>query len=535
MAERDWAHKDYYEVLGVSEHASADEIERAYRQLAQSLHPDAAGGDLSDTPFKEVAEAYSILGDEDVRSRYDHVRALVAAGEPVPPPTETVVDTEPAEPKRRVLPAVGRPDQAVVAVLVASALFLLFGYVFKASCIDDFPADAFRTTCYNDLQPLYGERLFGPDGERVFPYINAVAVDADGNGGYDLGTISNGAIEYPVLTGVFMYFSGLPADDPGSFLRWSALLMAPFGMLTAYLLAKMTAWRALLWAMAPAIVLYAFHNWDLLVVAAAVAGFYLWSKGQPIWASVLFGIGGAFKLYPIFFLAPLALELWVKGEKRDAIRSALAGGGTLLAINLPFMIANFDGWKITYSFHEQRGPNYDTIWCTIRDNCLSEPFWNPSTLNTITGVLTGVFFLAALGWGWRRAQKEGVYPFIPVCGALLAAFLLWNKVHSPQYTLWLLPFFVLIRVNILWWVGYAIADLLVYVGVFRWFYSFAGENSFPALGMMEIGIWARALLLLALFVVFLLSKAAHETVPKGSTALKEWLSQPLRSEPAQQT
>ena len=78
----------------------------------------------------------------------------------------------------------------------------------------------------------------------------------------------------------------------------------------------------------------------------------------------------------------------------------------------------------------------------------------------------------------------------------MAAFLLWNKVHSPQYTLWLLPFFVLIRVNVLWWIGYAIADLMVYVGVFRWFYSFAvGEQSFPALGMMENGIWARAALL----------------------------------------
>ena len=537
MAERDWAHKDYYEVLGVSEHASADEIKRAYRQLAQSLHPDAAGGDLSDTPFKEVAEAYSILGDEDARSRYDHVRALVAAGEPVPEPAETPVDIVPAErQKRRSLSSLGGMDAAVVGAVIACALFLLFGYLFKARCIENFPADAMRTTCYNDLQPLYGERLFGPDGERVFPYVDAVAVDANGDGSYDLGTISNGAIEYPVLTGVFMYLSGLPADDPGSWLQWSALLLAPFGLLTAYLLAKMTAWRALLWSMAPAIVLYAFHNWDLLVVAAAVGGIYLWWKGQPIWAAVLFGVGGALKLYPIFFLAPLALDLWIKQDKRGAVRSALAGGGTLLAINLPFMIANFDGWKVTYSFHEQRGPNFDTIWCNIRDNCLSQP-WDPTTLNRITAVLTGVFFLAALGWGWRRAKKEGVYPFLQVCGALMAAFLLWNKVHSPQYTLWLLPFFVLIRVNVLWWIGYAIADLMVYVGVFRWFYSFGvGEQSFPALGMMENGIWARAVLLLALFVVFLISKASHETEPHRSTALKEWLSQPLRpSEPAQQT
>src|SRR5918999_5983371 len=64
-------------------------------------------------------------------------------------------------------------------------------------------------------------------------------------------------------------------------------------------------------------------------------------------------------------------------------------------------------------------------------------------------------------------------PLRGVCGAMLAAFLLWNKVHSPQYTLWLLPFFALLRVNVLWWLFYAVADILVYVGVFRWFYDFS--------------------------------------------------------------
>ena len=368
-------------------------------------------------------------------------------------------------------------DAAVVAAVVASALFLLFGYVFKASCIDNFPADAMRTTCYNDLQPLYGDRLFGPDGERVFPYVDAVAVDANGDGSYDLGTISNGAIEYPVLTGVFMYLSGLLADDPGSFLQWSALLLAPFGLLTAYLLAKMTAWRALLWSMAPAIVLYAFHNWDLLVVAAAVAGFYLWWKGQPIWAAVLFGIGGAFKLYPIFFLAPLALDLWIK-EGQAWCDPGRAGRRRHVVGHQPSVHDRELRWLERHVFVPR------TTRAQLRHDLVHDPRQLSRTnrgtrrrSTRITAVLTGVFFLAALGWGWRRAKKEGVYPFLQVCGALMAAFLLWNKVHSPQYTLWLLPFFVLIRVNVLWWIGYAIADLMVYVGVFRWFYSFAvGSN-----------------------------------------------------------
>lgn len=60
--------KDYYEVLGVSKNASADEIKKAYRKKAHQHHPDK-GGDSD--KFKEVNEAYQVLGDPQKRSQYD--------------------------------------------------------------------------------------------------------------------------------------------------------------------------------------------------------------------------------------------------------------------------------------------------------------------------------------------------------------------------------------------------------------------------------------------------------------------------------
>lgn len=63
------AKRDYYEVLGVSKSASADEIKKAYRKLAVKYHPDKEGG--SEDKFKEVNEAYEILKDQDKRQRYD--------------------------------------------------------------------------------------------------------------------------------------------------------------------------------------------------------------------------------------------------------------------------------------------------------------------------------------------------------------------------------------------------------------------------------------------------------------------------------
>jgi molecular chaperone DnaJ len=63
------AKRDYYEILGLSKNASADEIKKAYRKLAVKYHPDKDGGDES--KFKEINEAHEVLKDPSKRQRYD--------------------------------------------------------------------------------------------------------------------------------------------------------------------------------------------------------------------------------------------------------------------------------------------------------------------------------------------------------------------------------------------------------------------------------------------------------------------------------
>ena len=67
--------KDYYKILGVDEKAGDGEIKKAYRRLAKECHPDANPGDKqAEERFKEISEAYEVLGDKAKRQKYDQMR-----------------------------------------------------------------------------------------------------------------------------------------------------------------------------------------------------------------------------------------------------------------------------------------------------------------------------------------------------------------------------------------------------------------------------------------------------------------------------
>ncbi|WP_158847450.1 glycosyltransferase family 87 protein [Saccharothrix deserti] len=423
---------------------------------------------------------------------------------------------------------------ALAAVVLLCGLTMFVGFLNKDRCTGpefdqwgrsapDYEERNKAEVCYSDIQHLW----IGRDVDRhVFPYVHG-SINSK-------GVLIGGVVEYPVLTGLLIWAGAIFAHTDAAFLLFSALLMAPFGLATGWLLGKLSRWRALIWALGPPMVLYAFHNWDLPVVFCAVAAVYVVHRGwgrrerplveRAVVASVLLGIGFAFKIYPAIFVLPLCLYVLTggpggrslpRGSRYDvagAVKVALASIVTVVLINLPFVVVGLEGWKASFAFQGLRRVDITTnsIWFWSM-----RPFMSDATMQSVVGVLSPVgivaSFVLACWIGWRRYSREGSYPWVPVSAAMLCGFLLLHKVHSPQYTLWLVPMFVLLRVNWGWVAAYFAADFAMGVGIFRWYYAIEfGEPSgiydgFSAQAVV-IGVWGRAALLVALFVVFLRSE-----------------------------
>ncbi len=74
---KEWLENDYYSILGVPKDAPEKDVKRAYRKLAQEYHPDKNPGDAAaELKFKELNEAYDVIGDAETRKEYDHAREM---------------------------------------------------------------------------------------------------------------------------------------------------------------------------------------------------------------------------------------------------------------------------------------------------------------------------------------------------------------------------------------------------------------------------------------------------------------------------
>ena len=290
----------------------------------------------------------------------------------------------------------------------------------------------FRDACYTDIYPLY--------------YSEQLATGKVPDTGHP--------VEYPVLIGAVMQAAAWvvrPIADQYTrgreFFDVTVIILAiclVVGVLaTAAAAGQNRRWQALMVALSPALIITAFINWDLLAMALTAIGLAAWAKKKPLAAGVALGLAVATKFYPLLLLGPLLLLCLRAGKLRDFWAAAAASAFAWLAVNLPVMVVAPGGWSTFYRFSKSRGADWGSIWYFFQQQKV--PLLGSTQLGTLNDMSTAAFVLACIGIA-VIALAAPRRPRLPqLCFLVLAAFLMTNKVWSPQYVVWLVPLAVLAR------------------------------------------------------------------------------------------
>ncbi|MEJ3742366.1 glycosyltransferase 87 family protein [Actinomycetes bacterium KLBMP 9797] len=368
-------------------------------------------------------------------------------------------------------------------VLALTCLTLALHWVQKSPCRDGAWADHIQYTrfCYTDVLALYyAEGL----NEGKVPYRDH-------------------PVEYPVVTGYFMGALGLPVHALGEnrpelnqalwFYDLNALVLSALGVASvAVLLAlrRRRPWDAAMFALSPALFVTATVNWDLLAIGFAAFGLYAWVKRRPVAAGILLGLAGAAKMWPLFILGPLLILGLRTAKVREVLTTIGMAVLTVVAVNLPVALPYRENWDRFFELNTERPVDWGTFWYIGR---YLDGKWNSGNpgdqgpfqwlsnhvdpqLNYLTYGLFGLACLAiaALALFAPRRPRLAQLAFLVV-----AAFLIFSKVWSQQYVLWLLPLAVLARPRWGAFLAWQIAEVLYFVAFYGELLGASGKQVFP--------------------------------------------------------
>jgi uncharacterized membrane protein len=349
----------------------------------------------------------------------------------------------------------------------------------------------FQDACYTDIYPLYyGEGL----SAGKVPYTGH-------------------PVEYPVLTGGAMQAAawlvrGVSVTTRGrEFFDVTVVMLAVCAVIgvlaTAYAAGPERRWTVLMVALSPALILGAFINWDLIAMALGMLGIAAWASRRGVLAGVLLGLAVAAKFYPLVIFGPLLLLSLRTGQVREFARTLGAAAFAWLAVNLPVMIIAPSGWGWFYAFSKARGADWGSVWYFFEH--LNVPVLGDSQLNVLNLMSAAFFALAFAGIALLALAAPRRPRLAQLCYLVLAAFLITNKVWSPQYVVWLVPLAVLARPRLWPYALWQLAEVGYFFGI--WGYLIFVERNgqvIPGYNGISSG-WYFTLLLLRLGAVALLA------------------------------
>ncbi len=377
----------------------------------------------------------------------------------------------------------------LVLGLLAGAL--LIGQAIRAPCVSGLWDDGRQYTrlCYSDIVHQLGtEQLVG----GRLPYLDACDAQAPGE-----------CDEYPLLTMYAMRLSAwVSGPSISGFFYAGATMMWLAAAGVAVCLYLMAGARALYFAAAPTLAIYATMNWDLLAVAFATAATLMYLRRRDVWAGVLLGLGAAAKLYPGLLVVPFVAGRFRGREPDRGIHLAWAAAGTWIASNLPFAIAGTSGWWEFFQNNASRSASWNSLWDVACRTLLGAGCADTRLVNLASAALFIVW--VAVIWS-MKARRDPGFARWTLGFPILVVFLLSSKLYSPQFSLWLLPWFALVLPHLRLFIAFELADVLVFVTEFGWLGAQSGVRGgiteLPE-GLFHVAVVLRAIVLIACVVAW---------------------------------
>lgn len=397
-------------------------------------------------------------------------------------------------------------------IFAVAYVFLFMGALSKSNCALGKPDDngvlqlnwdgnrQYTSFCYNDIVPLYGARGLDQPG-----FVYSYSWVEDGLTRY---------MEYPVLAGLFQQFTSFISrntyfladrflPEVGWYFYITVLVMAAIWVATARMVAELAGnrvWDTLLVVGSPLLIMHAFTNWDIPSIFFAVAALLAARNGKFAFAGVLIGLGTAFKMWPIF---ALGAYLVVALRKRDLVPFGKMLATTVISwvvVNLPVYLHNADAWGEFRRLNTERGWEWTTIYAVISRVTGWTGFDSGEGAPVILNAVTLILFLSGCALVLVLGLKAPRTPRIAELLTLIVGFfLLFNKVWSPQYSLWLVVPAVLALPQWRLLLSWMVTDMMVWP-ILMW--HMMGEDNLGAPGwLLDVTIIARDAFIITIMVL----------------------------------
>ena len=395
---------------------------------------------------------------------------------------------------------------ALIVTLVASVLS--FGKFNHCRSSGWGSPDVYIHMCYSDISALYGAREVNTD---QWPYAS-----------------SDNSVEYPVLTGVVMWATGLLIDDPNGYRPYfdlNILLIALLLFASVFILWRLKPEYVALFPIAPAVFGSLFINWDIYAVLFALLSLYFYKVKKLDLSAIFMGVAISTKFYPGVILFGIALIFWNQKEITKLIRYLLVTFLSWVVINLPIALTNFDGWWRFFKLNIDRDSDLGSIWYAA---ALLK--WPQPNVNNITIILFLIALMAIGVFYFAVAQSRSDFANLATVAFLtVAAFVTISKVYSPQYILWLTPLAVLAMTKEItkdderkaFWIWQG-TEALYHFGIWQYLASYTGAK----FGITET-FYASIILIRIAGLAWFSSTLIRTALAERSTATRNSQGNPL--------